>query len=165
MVYAFPALTETSLMPRSASHLPLFGGRLSVDFVNAAPPNTELSWDRLINFLDSTNIVSTERGAQLLGLPQIDPQAAEALLLKARRLNVALRKGFMAMLRKQRMAREWIEPVNEILSITEGDDELLGHDRTSKIEFVTLEAVIAWRLTADAPSGAAIVCEVTHAPP
>src|SRR5258708_21113490 len=96
MVYAFPALTETSLMPRSASHLPLFGGRLSVDFGNAAPPNTALSWDRLINFLDSTNIVSTERGAQLLGLPQIDPHAAEALHLKALRLNLPLRKAVTA---------------------------------------------------------------------
>src|SRR3981189_1277521 len=101
-------------MPRSASHLPLFGGRLSVDFVNAAPPNTELSWDRLIKFLDSTNIVSTERGAQLLGLPQIDPQAAEALLLKARRLNVALRKSFAALVRKQRMAGELGGPVYRV---------------------------------------------------
>jgi predicted RNA-binding Zn ribbon-like protein len=164
MVYALPALTETSLMPRSASHLPLFSGRLSVDFVNAAPSNTELSWDRLINFLDSTNIVSAERGAQLLGLPQIDPQAAEALLLKARRLNVALRKAFMAMLRKQRMAREWIEPVNEILRITEGHDELVGQDSTWKIEFVAREGGLDWLLAAVARSGAEIVAEGTHAP-
>ena len=92
----------------SAPHLPLLGGRLSIDFVNSAPPNSVLSWDRLIQFLDSTDIVSTERGVQLLSLPQIDPQGAEVLLTKARRLLIALRKVFTAMLRKQRMAGEWV---------------------------------------------------------
>src|SRR5258707_15097870 len=100
-------------MPCATSSVPLLGGRLSVDFVNATPPNAELSWERLIRFLNSTNIISPVRGAQLLSLPQSDPQAAEGLLLKARRLSSALRKVFTAMLRKQRTAREWIEPVNE----------------------------------------------------
>lgn len=150
-------------MPRSAAHLPLLGGRLSVDFVNASPPNAELSWDRLINFLNSTNIVSTERGAQLLGLSQIDPQAAEALLLKARRLNVALRKAFIALIRKQRMAGEWIEPINEILRITEGHDELVGQDSAWKIEFVAREGGLDWLLAAVARSGAEIIVEGTQA--
>jgi len=150
-------------MPRSAGYLPLLGGRMSVDFVNAVPPNAELSWERLIRFLNSTNVVSTERAAQLLGLPQIDPQAAEALLLKARRLNAALRKAFTAMLRKQRMAGEWIEPVNEILRITEGHDELVGRDSLWKIEFVAREGGLDWLLAAVARSGAEIAAEGTHA--
>jgi predicted RNA-binding Zn ribbon-like protein len=135
------------------------GGRLSVDFVNAAPPNAELSWERLIHFLDLTNIVSTERGAQLLGLPQIDPQAAESLLSKARRLQFALRRTFTAMLRKQRIAGEWIEPVNEILRITEGHDELVGQDSSWKIEFVAREGGLDWLLAAIARSGAEIIAE------
>src|SRR2546429_6711872 len=57
--------------------------------------------------------VSAERGAQLVGLPQCDPRAAEALLLKARRLGSALHKVFAAMLRKQRIAGEWLEPVKD----------------------------------------------------
>lgn len=150
-------------MPRSASHLPLLGGRLSVDFVNAAPTNSELSWEGLIHFLDATNIVSTERGTQLLSLPQIDPQAAEALLLKARRLSIALRKVFTALLRKQRMAADWIEPVNEILRITEGHDELVGHDGVWKIEFVAREGGLDWLLAAVARSGAEILAEGTQA--
>src|SRR5438477_13005421 len=112
-------------MPYSISAPRLLGGRLSLDFVNETLPNTELSWERLILFLESTSIVSAERGAQLLNLPQSDPQAAEALLLKARRHGTALRKVFTAMLRKQRILAEWIEPVNEILRITEGHDELV----------------------------------------
>jgi predicted RNA-binding Zn ribbon-like protein len=149
--------------PESNSHLPLLGGRLSVDFVNAASPSAELSWERLIHFLNSTNIVSTERGVQLLGLPQIDLQAAEALLLKARRLGMALRKTFTSLLRKQRMAREWIEPINEILRITEGHDELVGQDSTWKIEFVAREGGLDWLLAAVARSGAEIIAEGTHA--
>lgn len=147
----------------SAPHLPLLGGRLSIDFVNSAPPNSVLSWDRLIQFLDSTDIVSTERGVQLLSLPQIDPQGAEALLMKARRLIIALRKVFTAMLRKQRMAGEWVEPINEILRITEGHDELVGQDGIWKIEFVAREGGLDWLLAAVARSGAEITAEGTQA--
>jgi predicted RNA-binding Zn ribbon-like protein len=147
----------------SAPHLPLLGGRLSIDFVNSAPPNSVLSWDRLIQFLDSTDIVSTERGVQLLSLPQIDPQGAEVLLTKARRLLIALRKVFTAMLRKQRMAGEWVEPINEILRITEGHDELVGQDGIWKIEFVAREGGLDWLLAAVARSGAEITAEGTQA--
>jgi predicted RNA-binding Zn ribbon-like protein len=156
-------LVEAPEMPRSPAHLPLLGGRLSIDFVNAAPPNVDLSWERLIHFLNSTGIVSSERAAQLLGLPQIDPQAAESLLLKARRLNAALRKAFAATLRKHRFAGEWIEPVNEILRITEGHDELVGQDNIWKIEFVAREGGLAWLLAAVARSGAEIIAEGTQA--
>jgi predicted RNA-binding Zn ribbon-like protein len=145
------------------SRLPLLGGRLSIDFVNATPPNAELSWERLIHFLDLTNIVSAERGAQLLNLPQSDPQAAETLLLKARRLSFATRKVFTAMLRKQRVTGEWIEPVNEILRITEGHDELVGQDSVWKIEFVAREGGLDWLLAAVARSGAEIIAEGVRA--
>jgi len=150
-------------VPYIASQLlPLLGGRLSVDFVNSAPPNADLSWERLIQFLNWSKIVSAERGAQLLGLPQIDPQAAEALLLKARRLGIALRRVFTAMLRKQRMAGEWIEPINEILRVTEGHDELVGRDSLWKIEFVAQEGGLDWLLAAVARSGAEIIAEGTQ---
>jgi predicted RNA-binding Zn ribbon-like protein len=147
----------------TGSRLPLLGGRLSIDFVNATPPNAELSWERLIHFLDSTNIVSAERGAQLLNLPQSDPQAAEALLLKARRLSFTTRKVFTAMLRKQRVAGEWIEPVNEILRITEGHDELVGQEGIWKIEFVAREGGLDWLLAAVARSAAEIIAEGARA--
>jgi predicted RNA-binding Zn ribbon-like protein len=146
-------------MPSTESRLPLLGGRLSVDFANTTPANGDLSWERLILFLESTGIVSAERGAQLLSLPQSEPQAAEALLQKAWRLGTALRKVFAAMLRKQRMLAEWIEPVNEILRITEGHDELVGRDNFWKIEFVAREGGLDWLLAAVARSGAEIVAE------
>lgn len=150
-------------MPSAAVPIPLLGGRLSLDFVNTTLPNTELSWERLIRFLEATNIVSSERSAQLLSLPQSDLQAAETLLLKARRLGSALRKVFAAMLRKQRIAGEWIEPVNEILRITEGHDELVGDNGVWKIEFIAREGGLDWLLAALARSGAEIIAEATLA--
>jgi len=150
-------------MSLTLSPLLMLGGRLSVDFVNAAPQNTDLSWEHLIHFLQSTSIVSPERGVQLLILPQSDPQAAEALLLKARRLGIALRKVFAAMLRKQRITGEWIEPLNDILRITEGHDELVGHEGIWKIEFVAREGGLDWLLAAVARSGAEIIAEGTRA--
>lgn len=150
-------------MPYTAAPIPLLGGRLALDFVNTTPPSTELSWERLIRFLEATNIVSSERGAQLLSLPQSDPQAAEALLMKAWRLGSALRNVFAAMLRKQRIAGEWIEPVNEILRITEGHDELVGDNGVWKIEFIAREGGLDWLLAALARSGAEIIAEGVRA--
>jgi predicted RNA-binding Zn ribbon-like protein len=150
-------------MPSTSPHLPLLGGRLAVDFANAAPPNAELSWQRLIHFLESTAIVSAERGTQLLTLPQSDPQAAQPLLLKAQRLNSSLRKVFTAILRKRRLAGEWLEPVNEILRITEGHDELVGQDGAWKIEFIAREGGLDWLLAAVARSGAEIIAEGARA--
>ena len=150
-------------MPISTPASPLLGGRLSLDFVNATPTNAELPWERLIQFLESASIVSAGRGAQLLSLPQSDPQAAEALLLKARRLGSALRKVFAATLRKQRIAGEWIEPLNEILRITEGHDELVAQAGVWKIEFVAREGGLDWLLAAVARSGAEIVVEGARA--
>src|SRR6202171_3615143 len=150
-------------MPISTPTSPLLGGRLSLDFVNATPTNAELPWERLIQFLESTSIVTTGRGAQLLSLPQSDPQAAEALLLKAQRLGSALRTVVAAMLRKQRIAGEWIEPLNEILRITEGHDELVGQTGVWKIEFVAREGGLDWLLAAVARSGAEIIAEGARA--
>jgi predicted RNA-binding Zn ribbon-like protein len=146
-------------MSLSHSSIHLFGGRLSIDFVNAAARNAELPWDRLIGFLESTSIVSAERGAQLLILPQSDPQASDALLLKARRLGFALRKVFAAMLRRQKLAWEWMEPINEVLRITEGHDELVPQESDWKIEFIAREGGLDWLLAAVARSGAELIAE------
>ncbi len=130
-----------------------------MDFVNTASSNGVLSWKSLISFLEATRIVLAERGAQLLALPEIDPPAAETLLTKAQRLGLALRHAFAAMLRKQKIAGEWVEPVNEILRITEGHDELVSQDGLWEIEFIAREGGLDWLLAAIARSGAEIIAE------
>src|SRR5260370_26362275 len=113
--------------------------------------------------MNLTDIVSPTSGAQLLNQPQSAAQAAEALLIKARRLSFALPKVLIAMLRKQRTAGEWIEPVNEILRITEGHDALVGQDGLWKIEFVPREGGLAWLLAAGARSPSGPIAEVPPA--
>jgi|SRR5215472_2301055 len=146
-----------------SSHL--LAGRLSLDFVNAVPANADLSWDRLISFLERVRIATPERSGELLALLHSNPQAADVLLQKAVRLAAALRNAFEALLRKQRVSREWIEPVNEILRITEGHDELDSVDGSEwMLEFVAREGGLEWLLAAVARSGAEIIAEGTRAP-
>lgn len=144
-------------------NLRFIGGRLALDFVNSVPINNEFSWDQLIEFLESARIVTPERGGELRALSHSDPQAAEMLLRKAQRLGSALRMAFDALLHRQRMLREWIEPVNEILRITEGHDELVFTDHDLEIEFVAREGGLEWLLAAVARSGAEIIAEGTRA--
>ena len=146
-------------MTAPTGSLKLVGGRLALDFVNCLSPHASISWERLILFLQATQIVTPERGVQLLSLPQSDPQAAEILLRKAQRVGTALHKAFTALVRKQKIISEWIEPVNEILRITEGHDELVAQDGAWKIEFVAREGGLDWLLAALARSGAEIIAE------
>ena len=151
-------------MPSSPSFIRLLGGRLCLDYVNTTPSHSELSWEGLVLLLEATRIVSVERGAQLLALPQSDPSAAEGLLLKARRLSASLRKALTAMHRKHKTAAEWVEPINEILRITEGHDELIFEDGAWRMEFVAREGGLDWLLAAIARSAAELVAEGPKAP-
>ncbi len=142
-----------------APPLKLLSGRLSLDFVNSMPFSTALSWERLIAFLEAVRIVTPERGGELLALHRSDPQAADRLLRKAERLGSGLRQAFHALLRKQTISREWIEPVNEILRITEGHDELVPAGGQWELEFVAREGGLEWLLAAVARSAAEIIGE------
>jgi predicted RNA-binding Zn ribbon-like protein len=137
----------------------LVGGRLALDFVNTTASSRELSWDELIGFLEAVRIVSSERSARLLLLPQSDPQTADHLLQKARRLRAFLRRVFSAMVRKEPIVHEWVEPVNEVLRITEGHDELVQRGDSWRIEYIAREAGLDWLLAAIARSAAEMIVE------
>jgi len=141
----------------------LLGGRLSIDFVNATPHGATLTWDQLIQFLEAARIVTPDRAIQLLALPQIEAQTADALLSKAQALGSAMRRAFTALLRRQRIALEWVTPINEILRITEGHDELVAAAGAWKIEFVAREGGLDWLLAAVARSGAETIAEGSQA--
>jgi predicted RNA-binding Zn ribbon-like protein len=134
-----------------------------LDFVNIAPIDKALSWEQFIAFLESAGIVTPERGSELLALNRSDAQAAESLLGKAQRLGASLRMAFDALLHKQKIAREWIEPVNEVLRITEGHDELNYSNHGWEIEFVARESSLEWLLAAVARSAAEIIAEGAQA--
>jgi predicted RNA-binding Zn ribbon-like protein len=141
----------------------LIGGRLSIDFVNELGPSSDFSWEQLLHFLLLTRIISSERSAQLLALPQNDPQSAGALLDKAQRLHSCLAEIFDALMDKGALSRDWIEPINEVLRITEGHDELLQQNGKWGIEFVAREGGLDWLLAAIARSAAELTSEGSSA--
>jgi predicted RNA-binding Zn ribbon-like protein len=147
--------------------LPLLGGRLAIDFANIpsypGAPAQNLSWEELIAFLQAAHIVSAERGTSLMALSGTDPEAAQTLLSRAVRLRDALRLAFRAMVKKETMAREWSEPINEILRITEGHDELVCEGSEWRMEFQAREGGLDWLLAAIARSAAEIIVEGAQA--
>jgi predicted RNA-binding Zn ribbon-like protein len=146
-------------MPDSLYSSTLIGGRLSLDYANELGPSSNFSWEDLLRFLLVTRIISSERSAQLLALPQIDLQSASGLLGKAQRLHTSLHEIFGALLRSEAIARDWVEPINEVLRITEGHDELLLQHGAWSLEFVAREGGLDWLLAAIARSAAEIIAE------
>jgi predicted RNA-binding Zn ribbon-like protein len=135
-----------------------------VDFANlpslpASGQQEGLSWEELIGFLQETKIVSPVRADQLLVLTETDSSSADLLLRRAERLRDALRLAFEAQVRKQRVLREWVEPINEVLRITEGHDELVGEASSWRLEYVAREGGLDWLLAAVARSGAEMLAE------
>jgi predicted RNA-binding Zn ribbon-like protein len=157
---------EPAPVPDLSPTLLLVGGRLAIDFANnpsyPGMPTQNLSWDELIRFLEASRIVSAERGASLLALPGSDPDTAQNLLSRALRLRDSLRKAFGAIVKKEGIAREWSEPINQILRITEGHDELVLEGNW-KMEFKAREGGLDWLLAAIARSAAEIIVEGAQA--
>jgi predicted RNA-binding Zn ribbon-like protein len=152
------------ISPAPSTKRALLGGRLAVDFANlgrvfSSGSPRSLTWDSLILFLEATAVVSPARGAQLLSLLQSDAQAAEALLSQANRLHAAVRGAFSAIVRKNRVTRDSIDAINEILRVTEGHDELVADGSSLRLEFIAREDSLQWLLAAIARSAAEILAD------
>ena len=146
-------------MPTTSHASHLIGGRLSIDFANSHPSSEYLSWEALLEFLLVAGIISPERSAQLLALPQTDPQSADALLSKASHLRSCLRKVFATLVGKEPVSLDWVNSINEILRVTEGHEELFPENGRWKFEFVAREDTLDWLLAAIARSAAEILAE------
>jgi predicted RNA-binding Zn ribbon-like protein len=143
----------------SSPSVDLIGGRLSLDFANELNPSSDFSWEELLRFLLVARIISPDRSAQLLALSQNDPRSADALLAKARRLHASLQRSFHALLHKEALLRDWVEPINEVLRVTEGHDELIQQNGHWGLEFVAREGGLDWLLAAIARSAAELIAE------
>lgn len=146
-------------MPSAITNLQLVGGRLALNFVNSIHLTESPTLEEFIRFLQTTDIVSPERGARLLNLPQTDQRTAETLLSRVKRLEAALRQAFSALARREKISKEWVEPINEILRITEGHDELILENAEWSLEFMAREDGLDWLLAAIARSAAEILVE------
>jgi len=138
--------------------------RLALDFVNLAfapgdPTPRQVSWPQLIDFLTRKKIVSPERTEQLEVLPNENAAAAQTLLVAAEELSDAMRQCFRCLLRGRRIAPEWVEPINRILRVTEGHDELEWDGNQWRLGFVAKDEGLEWLLASIARSGAELIAE------
>ena len=151
-------------MPAPAHSPRLLARRLALDFANTAPSARHLSWDEFVSFLIDAQLVSEDRAARLRPLLHTEPQAVDAVLLRILRLRESLRAIFNALVDGESYPTAWVEPINEILRITEGHDELVSHNGTWSLQFVAREGGLEWLLAAIARSAAELVVEGPDAP-
>jgi len=151
-------------MPTSHASPTLVAGRLALDFANLAPSARDLSWDEFVSFLIDARLVSQDRAARLRPLLQTEPYAVDAVLLRILRLRESLRAIFDAIANEKSFPNSWVEPVNEILRITEGHDELVSRNENWSLQFVAREGGLEWLLAAIARSAAELIVEGPTAP-
>jgi len=143
------------------------GNRLCLDFANLAfvsgdPGEHPVFWDEFVDFLCAKQIVSEERSRHLRVLAETEPREAASLLGHAERLGKSLRLLFEASLGNQQFRSEWVEPINRILRVTEGHDELERDGGSWRLGFVAREEGLEWLLAAIARSGAELLCEAAR---
>lgn len=151
-------------MPHLTPSSHLVAGRLALDFANTSPAAHDLSWDEFVAFLIDTRLVSEERAARLRPLLFNEPHAVDAVLLRIRRLRESLRAIFAAVVDEKHYPSSWVEPINEILRITEGHDELVASNGSWSLQFVAREGGLEWLLAAIARSAAELLVEGPRAP-
>jgi len=136
--------------------------RLCLEFANLPlasgdPVERPIFWDEFVDFLAAKQIVSAEKTPYIRALAQTDPNAAQSLLDHAERLGRALRTSFRPILKGQDILREWVGPINQILRVTEGHDELQQDGSLWRMGFVAREEGLEWLLAAIARSGAELI--------
>lgn len=151
-------------MASSHSASRLVAGRLALDFANLAPSAHHLSWDEFVSFLVDARLVTEDRASRLRPLVQSEPNAVDAVLLRILRLRECLRAAFNSIVNEKAFPASWVEPVNEILRITEGHDELVSHNGGWSLQYVAREGGLEWLLAAIARSAAELLVEGPEAP-
>jgi len=142
----------------------LIAGRLALDFANLIPEAHDVSWQEFVEFLVDSQVVSKERGQRLENLGRSEPAAVDGVLLKILRLRECVRAVFSAVEEGRRFPHAWAAPINEILRLTEGHDELVAREGRWRLEFVARESGLEWLLAAIARSAAELMVEGAAAP-
>lgn len=142
----------------------LISGRLALDFANLIPEARDVSWVEFVEFLVGARVVSEERGTRLESLQRSEPAAVDAVLLKILRLRESVRAIFSAVAERREFPKSWVTPINEILRVTEGHDELQALEGRWTLEFIGREGGLEWLLAAIARSAAELIVEGSAAP-
>jgi len=142
----------------------LIAGRLALDFANLRPVAHDLSWTEFVDFLMDSRVVSEERGMRLESLEGSEPGAVDAVVLKILRLQECVRAIFSAVEEGREFPKAWVAPINVILRVTEGHDEVVVRDGKWRLEFIGRESGLEWLLAAIARSAAELIVEGQNAP-
>jgi len=156
-----------TIMSESAGlgpQLRLIAGRLALNFANTASSAHPFSWDDFVAFLTATNVITQDRAARLRYLVISEPLAVEAVHAKILRLRESQLAIFAAVARKKPFPSIWAEPINEILRITDGHDELVQQGDAWHLQFIARENGLEWLLAAVARSAADLLVEGPDAP-
>jgi predicted RNA-binding Zn ribbon-like protein len=153
------------MRPALSSTLPqLIAGRLALDFANTASSHHALSWDDFVSFLSNAKVVTEDRAIRLRSLPTTEAEAVISVLHKILRLRESLLTIFSAIVRKRPFAKSLADPINEILRITEGHDELLQQGESWRLQYIAREQGLEWLLAAIARSAAELLVQGPEAP-
>ena len=137
----------------------LIAGRLALDFANLLPAAHDLSWQEFVRFLLDSKLVGPDRGERLELLDGSEPASVDAVLLKILRLRESVRAIFAAMEEGREFPKTWVAPINEVLRITEGHDELVFREGGWELQFIGREGGLEWLLAAIARSAAELIVE------
>ena len=151
-------------MKTAATPPKLIAGRLALDFANLIPVAHDLSWKEFVEFLVDSRVVGEERGMRLESLEGSEPGAVDAVLLKMLRLRECVRAVFSAVEEGREFPKAWVAPINEILRVTEGHDEVLVREGRWRLEFIGRESGLEWLLAAIARSAAELIVEGPNVP-
>jgi predicted RNA-binding Zn ribbon-like protein len=138
--------------------------RLCLEFVNLPytsgdPVAHATSWLELVEFLADKRIISQTRSEELRTLTKSDPAAAGALVAQAERLMHGLGMVFRAILENVPLQSGWVKPINDVLQVTEGHDELQWDGNVWSLRFIGKYDRLEWLLAAIARSGAELIAE------
>jgi predicted RNA-binding Zn ribbon-like protein len=142
----------------------LVAGRLALDFANTASSAHSLTWEEFVAFLADTQVITQDRAGRLRSLIISEPLAVDSVMAKILRLRESQLAIFSAVARKKNFPTDWTRPINEILRITEGHDELVQQGDTWRLQFIAREDGLEWLLAAIARSAAELLVAGPDAP-
>ena len=147
----------------------LVGNHLAVDFANTirtadAGQEALTGWPELVYFIEEKGVIAKTKVRSLLDLEASVPQECSRTFEAALVLRGAIGTALGHIANRQAPPEECGEPLNSLLRLTEGYDQLVAGERGWTMQFVQRERRLEWLLAAIARAGAELMVEGPGAP-
>ena len=147
----------------------LVGNHLAADFANTirskdTGEESLRDWPDLIYFLEEKGIIARQKMQSLLDLSVSVPQESGRAFEAALALRGAIRNGLDHITNRHVPPEECVRPINSILRLTEGYDQLVATGNSWTMQYVQREKRLEWLLAAIARAGAELLVEGLKAP-